>query len=66
MMSRSHCSGCDEFSEDVGLRYAGKGIGYVNLCEDCSRSLRKGELIVKVSADGKFELSWISAIEGAE
>ena len=38
---RSRCKECGEFSEEVGLRYAGINRGYVSLCESCAGKINK-------------------------
>ena len=49
---RSHCKGCNEFSMDVGLIYAGKGKGYIELCRRCATELLEGESRIARSSDG--------------
>ena len=54
---KAHCKGCSEFSVDVGLIYAGKGMGYIKLCSRCATGLREGKLmIVKDPDDGRLDV----------
>ena len=65
MTTKSHCKGCGLFSEEVGLRWAGKGIGHLNLCKACAVEIGKGKLKVTKGADGLLCLSWRSKLEEA-
>lgn len=55
-MRRSRCVGCKVLSEEVGLRWAGTGKGYVNLCGKCTSKLNKGKLKAVVDSEGHVKV----------
>ena len=55
-MRRSRCEGCRILSEEVGLRWAGTGKGYVNLCSKCTTELSKGKLKAVVDPEGHVKV----------
>ena len=55
-MRRSRCEGCRALSEEVGLRWAGTGKGYVNLCSKCTTELSKGKLKAVVDTEGHVKV----------
>ena len=65
MTRRQHCKGCGEFSEDVGLIYAGKQMGYIEFCKQCVKELREGRLKIARNSDNKLEVIWTSQVEEA-
>ena len=55
-MRRSRCEGCKVLSEEVWLRWAGTGKGYVNLCGKCTQQFRKGRLKAVVDPEGHVKV----------
>ena len=62
-MRRSRCANCKILSEDTALRYAGVGMGYINLCDKCAKKLGRGNITISKDAEGKLH---VNSKEGSE
>ena len=55
-MRRSRCASCKILSEEVGLKWAGTGNGYINLCRKCTIKLSKGRITISKDAEGRLHV----------
>ena len=55
-MRRSRCASCKILSEEVGLRWAGTGKGYIDLCGKCTIKLSKGRITISKDAEGRLHV----------
>ena len=56
-MRRSRCASCKILSEDTALRYAGVGMGYINLCDKCTIKLRRGSITISKDPEGRLHVN---------
>ena len=56
-MRRSRCANCKILSEDTALRYAGVGMGYINLCDKCAKKLGRENITISKDPKGKLQVN---------